>query len=83
MADSDGEHVDYVVMGIYNKHYNMWFLMEQDDKCKLKEAQQKSGGVCLHVRKVLFDPIVDLYELVEGDGTERYTNKFKLKMFFR
>lgn len=47
-AKDEVEH-DYVVLGVYNKHYNKWFLMEQDDKEKLESEQKKEDGVRLHV----------------------------------
>jgi len=56
---------DHVVMGVFNKHYNKYFLVEQEDKKKLQEAQNDKTR--LHVRKVMFDATLHMYKLEEGD----------------
>jgi len=56
---------DHVVMGVFNKHDNKYFLVEQEDKKKLQEAQNDKTR--LHVRKVMFDATLHMYKLEEGD----------------
>ena len=61
---SNGTPTDYAVMGIYNKHYNKWFLMDQKDKVNMKKEQDEKAGLCvwLHGGKVKFDHDMNLYE---------------------
>jgi hypothetical protein len=62
----------YVIMGMYNKHYNKWYLTQQKaDGLQLSVEQQKTQEdqqVRLHIRKVVFDSVYDMYTYDVGDG---------------
>ena len=61
---------DYVVMGMFKKHYNKHFLLEQQDEKKLQDAQKEKTR--LHVRKVMFDATLHMCKLEEGGTKDIY-----------
>ena len=67
LTETDGSQSDYVVMGIYNKFYNKWYLMDQN---KNKAVQLgDSSTVRLHVRKVKYDAAIGLHVKLTADGS--------------
>ena len=59
---------DYAVMGVYGKHYNKWYLTQQDAPPKV----DSKNTVRLHVRKVAYDVNMGLHKLVNESGTDVY-----------
>ncbi len=55
--------LDFVIMGVFNKHSNKWHLMPQDNKDALQ-----TNGVRFHGRRVKFEAATGLYSLVEHDN---------------
>ena len=57
----------YVILGIYNKHYNKWFLVEQDDPQKL-EAATKLSKTRIQLRRLKFRADFGVYLLDEWNS---------------
>ncbi len=63
--DENDDHVDYVVLGVFNKHYNKWFLMDQTDKPELQKALAcVKSPARIHLRRIELDEDVDAHKLV-------------------
>ena len=61
----------FVVMGIFNKFHNKWFLMDQKQKKKdlIAELEKAKPNLRFHVRKLHYDRNILSHRLAEGDGT--------------
>ena len=73
VAKSDGILADYVVMGVFGKHYNTWYLTQQEELLLLSG----NSNVRLHVRSVRFDAAIGLYKLGMGDGGDSQMDVYR------
>ena len=62
---------DYVVLGVFNKYYNKWFLpMEEQVESATWKLLMKTSEYWLHLRMVMFDSVSGNHQLAEiGDDS--------------
>jgi hypothetical protein len=64
------QFASYLVMGIFNKYYNKWFLITQDEAKEkpMWTENMKSSKYRLHVRMVVYNSAYGMYEYGVVDG---------------